>query len=144
MNLYVHLYGLLARTMSACILNNEKRSHMCYLTVTLLTIYNLQLDTIQSDLFWEEPDCQTDAALLQSPSSCMQSTYNRASLCSSCIVFNVFMFQNSLIATSKQVHTFLAYRPSMKLVHNQGGSVKVTCVRKMADAAALYCVFYLY
>ena len=25
-----------------------------------------------------------------------------------------------------------------------GGSVKVTCVRKMADAAALYCVFYLY
>ena len=24
------------------------------------------------------------------------------------------------------------------------GSVKVTCVRKMADAAALYCVFYLY
>ena len=26
----------------------------------------------------------------------------------------------------------------------QGGSVKVTCVRKMADAAALYCVFYLY
>ena len=26
----------------------------------------------------------------------------------------------------------------------QGGSVKVTCVRKMADAAALSCVFYLY
>ena len=25
-----------------------------------------------------------------------------------------------------------------------GGSVKVTCVRKMADAAALYCVFYLH
>ena len=25
-----------------------------------------------------------------------------------------------------------------------GGSVKVTCVRKMAGAAALYCVFYLY
>ena len=24
------------------------------------------------------------------------------------------------------------------------GSVKVTCVRKMADAAAHYCVFYLY
>ena len=31
-----------------------------------------------------------------------------------------------------------------RLVQNQGGSVKVTCVRKMADAAALYCVFYLW
>ena len=28
--------------------------------------------------------------------------------------------------------------------YGAGGSVKVTCVRKMADAAALYCVFYLY
>ena len=29
-------------------------------------------------------------------------------------------------------------------MHTAGGSVKVTCVCKMADAAALYCVFYLY
>ena len=35
-------------------------------------------------------------------------------------------------------------RGKASLCWGQGGLVKVTCVRKMADAAAVYCVFYLY
>ena len=40
---------------------------------------------------------------------------------------------------TKLPHFILSKQPWLRR-----GSVKVTCVRKMADAAALYCVFYLY
>ena len=43
------------------------------------------------------------------------------------------------------IHSFVYYSGGpLRGADGQGGSVKVTCVRKMADAAALYCVFYLY